>query len=268
MRYVYFRIFLLSFFVGAALGFPVYKVYQEIHDAPKVAKLDVPTLAEEGVGNSFPIAGQDPVPADGIILKAPDICEIGELVRFDARDSTVNLTWQILPATNDFEVVDQGKRAFFTSRIPGSYLVIIAGAKEDVPYLVHHTIVVEGDFEPGPVTLAQKVSGWVAQVEDYEGKDIKAAALADVFRSLATKEEVSVDDMLEATAVANSAVLGDDLEKWVPFLEALGNELDAYVEEGELDTRADYREIWLLIAKGIERSVPKAAIIAFEDTKE
>lgn len=257
----YVRIFTLFFFAGMAIGLPIYeKVKREAKPKPEpVAK-----AVAEGVGNHFPIAGQDPTPQEGIILKAQDICQIGELVRLDARDSTVNLTWQILPATDDFEVVDDGKRAFFTSRIPGSYLIIVAGAKEGTPYLVHHTIVVEGNVDPGPMTLVQKVSGWVRQVEEYEGKNAKAAAIAEVFRSLAVKEEISVDKMLEATAVANSAVLGEDLDKWIPFLEALGNELDAFVEAGELDTREQYKEVWLLIARGIERTVPKEALEALK----
>jgi len=217
-----------------------------------------PELATKG--NNLPIAGQDPEPDNGIVLVAPDLCEVGELVRFDATESTVNLTWQILPHTDDFEVIESGKRAFFSSRVPGSYLVIVAGAKGDMPFLQHFTIVVEGtEPAPGPDTLPAKIARWVRKVEKYEGKNTDAARLAANFRKLATSEELEVDQILNATAVGNSAALGDNLEKWIPFLEELGTELDAYVDAGELDTREDYRDTWLAIVAGIERTIPKEA---------
>ena len=215
-------------------------------------------------GNHLPVAGQqEPEVTDGIVLDAPDLAEVGELVRFDASDSTVNLTWQILPHTDDFEVIEGGKRAFFSSRVTGSYLVIIAGAKDDTPFLQHFTIVVEGDeVAPGPATLATKVASWVRRVEDYDAKADDGRRLAANFRKIAIATEVDIDQILKDTAVGNSAALGDNQDKWVPFLEELGAELDAYIDAGELETREHYRNTWLQIAKGIEKGVPRAKLVA------
>jgi len=59
-----------------------------------------------------------------ILLAAPSVCEVGELVRIDLRESTVTTTLLVvtipeLLATDDFEIIDDGKRAFFSSRGAG-----------------------------------------------------------------------------------------------------------------------------------------------------
>ena len=205
------------------------------------------------------IAKQEEGDSVGIVLKAPTHeLEVGELVRLDASESDVDgLTWKIIPATPDFEVIEEGRRAFFSSRVPGSYLIIIAAAKEGIPFLKHHTLEIVGNdpTPPTPKNLTSKVRRWVKDVEDYDGKETHAAALAAVFRKLATAEDVSVDDMLEATATANTAVLGDNLEQWIPLLKPLGTELDAITEAGGLETREDYKTVWINIAEGIEKGV-------------
>jgi len=220
-------------------------------------------------GNHLPIAGQDPEPVDGIILEAPELAEVGELIRFDASQSTVNLTWQILPYTDDFEVIEGGKRAFFSSRTPGQYLIIVAGAKDDQPYLQHFTIVVDGgDFNPGPLTLARKVAAWVRKVESYEGKHADARRLAANFRKCVTDQNLDIDKILNDTAVGNSAALGENQTKWEPFLMELGAELDAFIDAEELVTPGQYKTVWLEIADGIESTIPKDATDLVEKETE
>lgn len=214
------------------------------------------------VGQTFPVAGQDEAEPDGagIVLRAPDDCEVGELVRFDAADSDVTgLTWQILPSTPDFEIIEDGRRAFFSARAESagqSFLVIVAGAKDGKPFLTHHTIDVIGVApDPGPETLSTVVRRWVRNVDDYEGRKAHGLALSGVFRKLASADDIAVDQILEATATANSAVLGDHLDDWIPFLEPLGKELDKLTAEGKLSTRADYKAAWTAIADGIEKGI-------------
>jgi hypothetical protein len=211
-------------------------------------------------GQSFPIAGQDETLDGGIILRAPEKCEIGELIRLNATESNVDgLTWQILPSTPDFEIIEDGRRAFFSARAESagqSFLVIIAGAKGGKPYLTHHTIEVIGEAPtPGPESLGTKVRGWVHGVKEYENRKTHALALAGVFRKLAEAGDIKVEQMLEATATANSAVLGEDLDKWLPLLEPIGKELDTLTAAGKLSTREEYKAVWLSIAEGIEKGV-------------
>lgn len=244
----------LSVFLVSTVAF--LSMMQSVSDIPRIAAM--PERLPRGVGSLLPVAGQDApeIGEGGIVLKTQDICEVGELIRLDARESDVDsLTWQVLPFTEDFEVVDDGLRAFLSARFPGQFLVIVAGAKNGHSFLQHKMIIVEGDEIPGPSTLTQQVTSWVNKVENYEGKAAKGQALAEVFRDLAMDTRIDVAQILEATALANTAVLGNDLERWVPFLVQLEGALDALVESGGLQTRDDYRNTWLAIAKGIERAV-------------
>lgn len=249
-RFPFWRILFLFVTVAAFFAAPFILDYVSTHQYRPTASLPI-------VGQSFPIAGQDESEISGIVLRAQDEAEIGELVRIDASASDVDsLAWQIIPYTEDFEVIEDGRRAFFSSRVGGSYLIIIGAAKGNQAYLTHHTIEVIGEEpEPGPETLSIKVRRWTKSVEKYEMREGHALALAGVFRKLANAEDVDVENMLEATATANSAILGDDLDKWLPLLEPLGQELDTISAAGGLGTRDQYKDVWLAIAEGIEKGV-------------
>lgn len=259
-RHPYLRILFLFATVAACFLTPIAIQHADTIGPAASDMIESLPMANE----SLHVAGQDgpgpvvpPTLTAGVNLEAPDEAEIGELVRLDASKSDVDgLTWQILPETPDFEVIENGRRAFFSSRVPGSYLFIVAGAKDGVPYLKHHTITVLGEVvPPGPESLGLKVRRWTKSVGDYKARQVHALALAGVFRKLATAEDITVDEMLDATATANSAVLGEDLEKWFPLLEPLGEELDVLMEEEKLATREDYKLVWLEIAEGIEKGI-------------
>jgi hypothetical protein len=181
--------------------------------------------------------------------------QVGELVRVDLRDSDLTgIDIDILPSSKDFEIIDGGKRAYFSSRVGGEYLVLIAGAKEGSAALGYFRIIVKCKSAPTPATqeVARLCEDWIALVEEYEGKNEHIAAVAGVFRKLADKQDVKVENMLEATAVANSAILGDSLDRWLPFFDKLGGQLDEYGKQGKIKSRDDYRQTWLAISDGIE----------------
>lgn len=234
-------------------------------------------------GNTFPVAGQEAPDEEtgGLVLNAPDIIDVGQLVILDARSSDVDhITWQVIPHTEDFRVVDDGTdflgMGFLSARPdgPAQYVLILSGSKatpdgKSISFLQHKTIVVNGvDLDEGPTTLVSKVSSWVRRVENYEGKDEAAKRLAGVFSKLATKESVTVDTILQDTAAGNTGALGDDLEKWKPFLLALEDNLDALIQAGGLETREDYRETWLAIARGIHRTVPATKLTVDKETEK
>lgn len=197
------------------------------------------------------VAGQDVEPTPAVFtVDIQDECEVGELVRLNTSGEVDGITWKVKPETPDFEVIEEGRRAFFSARMPGEYLIIVAAARGGEPFLHWQTLTVRG--EPTPVSrLTHKVGEWLKRLPaDIDKSKIKQ--VAGVFRKLANSE-TAVDKMLEATALANSAVIGDELEKWVPFLDGLGNELDAMVASGDLSTREQYRAVWLEIAAAMER---------------
>lgn len=206
-----------------------------------------------------PIAIQEPAGED-LVLKAPTVAEVGELIRLDLRESkAVGIKWKVVPETTDLEIIDDGKRGLFSSRVAGTYQFIIAGARGDAASLIHHEIIVAGGANPAPpgpapvVALDQKVVTWSKTIKDYPSKKAHAAALAGVFRKMADTKDVKPEQILEATALANSAVLGADLDKWVTFLDEMGKELDAMVAANSLTTREQYRDAWLQIATGLDK---------------
>lgn len=190
----------------------------------------------------------------GVVLVAPDTCEVGELVKLDATASVVDgLTWQIIPDTPDFEVYDSGRRAHLSARVGGeSFLIILAGAKDGVPFLYHKTIKVNG--APIPLTgLTAKVKRWLTLLPDGTNRDAKLLAMAGVFQKI-SEQEIDTTDILKTTALANSAVLGESLTTWKPFLDELGKYLDAKVVDGKLSTRDHYQTTWASIARAMERN--------------
>lgn len=209
---------------------------------------------------SLRVAIQEPAGED-LVLVAPSVAEVGELVRLDLRESkAVGIKWQVVPETPDFEIIDGGKRALFSSRGGGTYRFIIAGARGDIASLIHHEIIIAGGPVPTPgpgptptIPLDQKVATWSKTVKDYPNKKTHAAALAGVFRKMADTKDVKPEQILESTALANSAVLGVDLDKWVTFLDEMGKELDAMVAANTLTTREQYRDAWLSIATGLDK---------------
>jgi hypothetical protein len=239
-----------------------------------ICQADTPTSSRWNFVGQDLEAEPEPTDAAQIILDAPMTCEVGELVRLDLRDSTLATTLVVLtvPELNavetDFEIIDNGRRAFFSSRGAGEYLIIVAGAKNDQPYLAYRRLTVVGDptdSTPRVKSLTTIVAEFVRRVQPYEHKDdrgtvlasrkIHGDALAGIFRQLSTSSDVAVDGMLEATALANSAVLGKYLQAWMPFLDGIGTILDEYDNDGLLTTRESYAKVWREIAAGIERGL-------------
>ncbi len=198
----------------------------------------------------------EPTDAPGLVLLAPDTCDIGQLVRLDARESRVDtITWAIIPETDDFEVVDGGRRAFFSSRVGGEFLIILAGANGGVPFLMYQKLTVTGSDRKAVnnPALTKMVSKWVDMIPEYKGREAHVAAIAAVFRQ--PTEGVDIDSILDATARAATAIVGKDKSKWIPFMERLGNELDRMSDAGELNTREQYVVAWVQIARGIEKGL-------------
>jgi hypothetical protein len=187
-----------------------------------------------------------------IQIKAPVDCEVGELVRIDARGSDVDsLAWNVLPATPDFEVVDDGFRAFFSARQGGKYLLIIAGAKDGKAFLHSQHLTVKS--APTPASgLTVKVRDWLKLLPPDVSEDDrkqKLMAMAGVFRNIA-EQPINVDEIQKSTALSNSAVLGDSIKSWMPFLDKLGLAVDAMT----LETDEHYKTAWIEIADAFERN--------------
>ena len=216
----------------------------------------MPSCGAEIAKQSPEVAAHFTLKVQGETLTTPEngiVAAVGELVRLDLRDSVMGgIAWRVVPETPDFEVIELGRRALLSGRAPGTYTLMIAGAKDDQAFLMFTTVEITAEGAPVPErTLSEKIIEWGKLVPHYPKRKTHAAALAEVFRKI-EKQELSVDKILEATALANSAVLGDDLDKWARFLDKLGTELDALDAAGKLSTREQYQTAWAVIAAGLD----------------
>lgn len=203
---------------------------------------------------TFQDAFQDPAPLERgrLIVEAPDTCEVGELVQFDASKSTVDsFKWSILPATDDFLVFEGGTKSVFSSREPGAYIVIVSAATEGVASLYVHELKVVGEGD----NVEHFVSRWLRKVkyENIAAKREKVQALAAVYYSLAS-DDATPAEFKEKAVQPTRDTLADDLELWKPFLIALGEYMNKKDEAGHLQTTRDYQVFWKEIADALSQA--------------
>ncbi len=178
-----------------------------------------------------------------IVLTAPTEAKIGELVILDASASeAVSFIWKVIPETRDFEIIEDGKRAFFTSRRPGTYLFVVAAAKSDAVDCVIHEIQIVGN-----PTVEDKftilIKSWLPKNPDPR----VLRALARSFTASTSAEDVST--LVKQTSVANQAVLGNKLELYKPFLMKFSEYLKQNYNGKSLE---QHKELWLKLAETLK----------------
>ena len=188
-----------------------------------------------------------------VVLIAPDSCRVGELVRLDVSDSTADsFQWVLVPESHpDFLTYDDGAKAVFSARAPGTYRFIVACAKGGTVDVITHVIKVIG---PPDLPTTDDLSAWVpfwmwaAQLPKEEC-DLLAAS----FEGIAARahELTEPEDWLKLTAETNREVLGDRLQAWIPILKKIGAALRKRAESGAMSTPEEHAEAWLEIAEGL-----------------
>ena len=66
-----------------------------------------------------------------VVLDAPDTARVGDLIRFDASESTADSYKWIHPETKDFLTYDDGKHAVFSARVRGERVRPRPGDRND-----------------------------------------------------------------------------------------------------------------------------------------
>jgi hypothetical protein len=190
-----------------------------------------------------------------VVLDAPSVCRIGELVRLDVSESTADsFKWLLVPDSVDWLTYEDGARAVFSARTAGEYRFIVACAKGGTVDVVTHVIRCIGPPErPEDNNLAKLVPYWMWN--ESLPKD-EVSALAASFEDLAARKAEFEDsgDWIKATAKANREVLDDNLEAWKPMLDKIGAELVRRAESGTLSTPEDHAQTWLEVAEGLRNS--------------
>lgn len=201
-----------------------------------------------------------------IALVAPDKGLVGELIRLDVSTSIADsFKWLLVPDSVDFEVYDGGRRAVFSARKVGSYMFVVACAKDGFVDVMTHVVHIVNPGDPDPTIeypvvekpspeagLMAWIPYWCAEAKREPGE---ALALAESFESIAaaiaggaytTPEEIS-----QATGQANRVALGESLANWMPVLSKLQTELKRQADAGHLKTPEQHAKIWREIAEGL-----------------
>jgi len=218
-----------------------------------------PDLAPTPTPTPVPGPVDPPIPVDPnaahIVVEAPSTVQAGELVKINVGKSIADsFSWRVEPPTKNFEVVDGGRKAYFSHGTAGEFLFIIAAAKDGTSDVRTFRIKVIGsDAPPGPVSIAAKVPDWCKSVQSPAKRD-DALKLAQSFSSVAAiiKPTMTPADIVEATKKSNQDALGDNVKHWEPFLLALQSELKAQAAAGSLVNTDAHVKAWREIADGLK----------------
>ena len=266
-------VYVIAFIIGSALGpvalAPVSFVAAGSQDQAFVQSADSPGTSYQPVGDTSDGSDSPTVPVSGpdgdtplaretvdakVAIDAPTRGRVGELIRFDlTRSEADSIKWLLLPDSVDFEVYQEGRRAVFSARAPGSYMFIIAVAKAGTVDVVTHTVKIEGPPpKPESTSLTEWVPYWLYPMQLDPKLALKLAVsfeeVSDRITALSTPKGI-----IEATAEANRAALGDELDTWKPLLKKIQASLANMARAGVLTTPEQHKETWLQIAKGLRK---------------
>lgn len=200
-----------------------------------------------------------------IVIKAQEVAEVGELVRFDLSESAAqSYKWILVPESVDFETYRDGEAAVFSARKPGEYMFIVACAYNGSVDVATHVVTVKKKVDPDhpyepDVARPDKNAGldkWATYwCSVNERPADEAERLAGSFEAISAQIAAGVlqkaDEIIAATAAANRKALGDSLPEWVPVLRELQAAMKARAEQGKLSTPDQHRALWLEIAEGL-----------------
>jgi hypothetical protein len=223
------------------------------------------TYSETGLGSVY---AQPAIAVEGakIVITAPTSGVVGELIRMDVSKSQADsFKWLLVPESVDFEVYDNGRRAVFSARETGSYMFIVACAKDGMVDVATHVVTITQPGEPDPNKEYPKVDEPVAgsglnKLLPYwcslaKRAQVETLALAESFESVAAAVAAGVyttpKEISKATGEANQTALGPALESWMPVLSKLQTELRRRSNAGELKTPEQHAAAWREIAEGL-----------------
>lgn len=206
-----------------------------------------------------------------ISIDGPQTASAGNLVRLKAVGDYAILRWRVVPASDNFEVVDGGKRAFFCSPVGGTYTFLLFGSDGKDAATAELVLTIEGGPSPPPgpgpgptpkpvVSLKALATKWLASVNS-PNKAAEAQALATAYEAIAAQVSAGAltkpDDIIAAIGAKTRETLGLlALPHWMPVLEPLRAELNEREKTGPLK----YDEILRDLAAALREVKPPAVV--------
>ena len=190
-----------------------------------------------------------------LVVDGPETAKAGDLVIISVEKSdAASFKWIMIPATDNFLVIDGGKRAVFSSGVGGTYQFIVACAKGDTCDVIVQTVTVEGQPATPVDNLENRIIMWCKTIKSDTQRD-DALQLAQSFSSMAILAEsgqiTSPKDLVTATFKSNQDALGTKLDLWSPFRDGLAKELKSLAEVGELTDTQSHVRVWKSIASAL-----------------
>jgi len=193
-------------------------------------------------------------------IAGPETADAGTLVRLSVEGGEYPLLrWRCVPKSDNFEVVEAGKRAFFTSPAGGAFTFILTASDGKEMADAELVLTIAGPVPPGPTPpgpgptpppvtpLKTLAKGWLAKVNS-PNKAAEAAALAMGYEAIAAQISAGAlskpDDVIAAIASKTRETLGLlALPYWLPLLEPVRTELNNRQKAGPIDYAAILREL-------------------------
>jgi len=119
--------------------------------------------------------------------------------------------------------------------------------------VVTHTVKIEGPPpKPESTSLTEWVPYWLYPMQLDPAVAVKLAesfeSVSDRITALSTPKGI-----IEATAEANRAALGDELDAWKPLLKKIQATLANMARANTLTTPEQHKAVWLEIAEGLRK---------------
>lgn len=201
---------------------------------------------------------QEPVDAADVaelVVEGPTKVKAGDLVVISVEKSrAASFKWIVLPSTDNYLVIDGGKRVVFSSGVGGEFRFIVACSLGDTCDVAVHTVTVKGEAATPADNLASRIASWCDQIQSESKRD-ECLALAQSFSSVALVMEggtlTTPGEIVKATFKSNQDALGDSLEAWTPFRQGLAKELGSMAEKGSLPDTESHIKVWKAIASAL-----------------
>ena len=199
---------------------------------------------------------QEPVEKQAkLVVEGPTSANIGDLVVISVEKSQAkSFKWIVLPSTDNYLVIDEGKRIVFSSGVGGEFTFIVACGEGDSCDLAVHTVTIIGEAATPAQNLSSKIALWCDKVESTNKRD-ECLALAQSFSSVALVMEGGTlstpEEIVKATFKSNRDALGESLDNWLPFRNGLADELTKMAADGYLTDTASHVEVWKAVAAAL-----------------
>ena len=205
-----------------------------------------------------------------LVIKAPEVGEIGELIRLDVSGSTAaQFKWLLVPQSTDFEFYDDGKHAVFSARKPGDYMFIVACGLENTVDVLTHVVKIVGPVPTPPdpnntnypvvarpkdgALLTAWIPYWCSQAQRSKEETLKLAASFDsVAATISAGINTTPQQIIEVTSKSNNQALGASIDGWIPVLQNIQLEMKIRAQAGTLTTPEQHSLLWREIADGLK----------------